>query len=173
MACFSVNMCMLHCPKRRWLMKTSVNQTASVRDISKCVSVCAHTCGRMSDCRDSDLKGFLKAAWLRYREVKQQWTTVSQDNMREAKGRTPSTALFLSHLFLNFFGGVAVLYTAPLTRSGCGVGLIHLALCVCLEQTWLLKIVVRETTETSLVCEREWGKRETTKIKAYPIFPQF
>lgn len=146
-----------------WTDEDIIESDSNCVDVSKCASVCAHTCCRMSDCRDSDLKGFLKAAWPRNREAKQQWTTGPRDNVRETRGRNPSTALFLSHLFFQFFWGVAALSTAPLTRSGCGVGLIHLALCVCLEQTWLLKIVVREAAETSIVCVREWGKEKLPK----------
>lgn len=83
-------------------------------------------------------------------------TTSPRGNTRKMRGQTPCTALFLLHLFSHFFRGVAALSVAPLTRSGCGVGLVHLALCV--FGTELLKIVVRETAETNIVHERRWGE---------------
>lgn len=90
-------------------------------------------------------------------------TTSPRGNSR---GRILCAALFLLHLFSHFFRGVAVLSVAPLTRSGCGVGLVHLALCV--FGTELLKIDVRETAETSIMCERRWGEWGTTTLITLP-----
>lgn len=89
-------------------------------------------------------------------------TTSPRGNTRKTRGRTLCTALFLLHLFSHFFRGVAALSVAPLTRSGCGVDLVHLALCV--FGTELLKIVVRETSETNIVRERRWGEWGTTTL---------
>lgn len=84
------------------------------------------------------------------------WPTTSpRGNTRKTRGRTMRSTLFLLHLFSHFFRGVAALSVAPLTRSGCGVGLVHLALCV--FGTELLKIVVRETIETNMCAWKTVG----------------
>lgn len=94
-------------------------------------------------------------------------TTTPRGNTRNTWGRTLCAALFLLYLFSHFFRGVAVLSVALLTRSGCGVGLVHLALCV--FGTELLKIVVIETAETNIMRERRWGKWGTTTLITLPM----
>lgn len=93
-------------------------------------------------------------------------TTSPRGNTRKTRGRTLCAALFLLHLFSHFFRGVAALFVAPLTRSGCGVGLVHLALSA--FGTELLKIVVRETAKTNIMCVRRWGEWGTTTLITLP-----
>lgn len=85
---------------------------------------------------------------------------MARRSSREHEGDEESNSVhpltFCRILSLTSFGGVDVLST---TRSGCGVGLMHLALCESLEQSYLFKIVVRKTAETSIMCEREWEKK--------------
>lgn len=148
-------------------MMTAVMQThaditeSDCVDVSKCASVIEHTWAEQANVLT--LVSRVSSRQHGYRQGNPNSAGPPVDNVRENRGRTPSIALFLSHLFFHFFRGVAALSTAPLTRSGCGVGLIHLALCVCLEQNWLLKIVVRETAETSIMCERDWEKEKLPK----------
>lgn len=101
--------------------------------------------------------------WLRFLLLP---TTSPRGNTRKTRGRTLCAALFLLHLFSHFFRGVAALSVAPLTRSGCGVGLVHLALSA--FGTELLKIVVRETAKTNIMRERRWGEWGTTTLITLP-----
>lgn len=98
------------------------------------------------------------------------------DNVRELRGQSPSRALALRpRFFFSFFlsfacSRVKVWLCSPLpllTRSGCGVGLVHLALCVCLENTWFLKKKkksekrnnqVRKELLKPALCERNSGE---------------
>lgn len=94
-----------------------------------------------------------------------------RDNVRETRGRIGSTALFLSRLFFHFFGGVAALSAALLTRSGCGVGLIQLALCVCVfgaDSVIENSCKRRETILKTALCGRESGEERNYQNNSLP-----
>lgn len=91
-----------------WRMKTSFELNNICMKASKNASVCAHTCCRMSACRDWVLRTFLWGTVFYHLEGGTAVDAGPQDNVRERRGQTPSSAHFLSHLFL-----------AALRRCGC------------------------------------------------------
>lgn len=79
-------------------------------------------------------------------------------------------ALSLPRLSFHFLWGVDALSTAPLTRSGCRVGLFQLALCVCVCVRNRLAYSRRwKVSENSLACVGKKTKR--TRLKSNHSFP--
>lgn len=124
------------------------------------IKVCACFCPHMLQSE--------RLPWLGSRGSPPGGETGPQDNVRETRGRTQSTALFLSHLFFQSFRGVAALSTATLTRSGCGVGLIHLALCVCLEQTSVIENSCKRSCWNQHCVWERVGKRKNYQNNSLP-----
>lgn len=109
----------------------------------------------------TDFSGpFFEALSFITRKAEQRRTPVPEITWESVGFKPRAVLTFCPIFFLQLCEGVAALSAEPLTRSGCGVGLIHLALCVCLEQTWLLrrkkKKVRRELLKPRIVWEKEW-----------------
>ena len=112
----------------------------------------------------------------------------AKDNVRETRGRSRTTALSLCVPISSLVSSEVWPRSAPLTRSGCRVGLIQLALyvhvcvcvCVCVCVFWIDLVIEnsckRNYTENSMVCvwaREKGGGGGTASVIAYPIFPQF